>query len=115
MPEQKAHKSKDGLFVTVDGEALFRVNQAMYERGEILAAQIHSHPTTAFHSDTDDCFSLVTLRGALSVVVPDFGARGLDAIEDWAWLRLTGLATWRPLAPPDQVVVVSEPDDQGGE
>ncbi len=45
VPEQTAHGSDDGLLVTVDGNALFEINKTLYQRGQILAAQVHSHPT----------------------------------------------------------------------
>jgi hypothetical protein len=108
VPEQVGHVTDHGLLVTVDGTALFEVNKALYERGLILVAQVHSHPTDAFHSDTDDCYPLVTLEGALSVVVPDFGRDGLDAVDDWAWYRLTGEQTWTPLGAGDRVRIVRE-------
>ncbi len=73
LPEQSTMTTDSGLLVLIDGEALFRVNRAFHERGLILAAQVHSHPTSAYHSDTDDAFAMVTLIGGLSGVVPDFG------------------------------------------
>lgn len=106
VPHQVAHRLDEGLLVTVDGNALFQINKALYSRGEILAAQVHSHPTAAFHSDTDDCFSLVTLTGALSVVVPNFGRDGLGASSDWAWYRLIGEGQWSPLTAQDRITVV---------
>ena len=97
LPEQSTMATENGLLVLVDGEALFRVNRAFHERGLILAAQVHSHPTGAYHSDTDDAYAMVTLIGGLSGVVPDFGVGGLERLEDWAWYRLTGPAEWSPL------------------
>lgn len=106
MPEQTAHRTEDGLLVTVDGDALFEVNKTLYERGQVLAAQVHSHPTEAYHSDTDDCFSLVTLAGAISLVIPDFGSGGIDAAAGWAWYRLVGEGTWVLLTADDHVSIV---------
>lgn len=93
-PKQTGHRTPSGLLVTVDGSALFDVNKEFYERGEILAGQVHSHPATAYHSDTDDCFSLVTMIGALSIVVPDFAAGGLDDVANWVAYRLAGPKSW---------------------
>lgn len=101
VPEQTAHKTKDGLLVTVDGDALFRMNRAFYQSGEIAAGQVHTHPTDAYHSDTDDHFPLVTLRGALSLVIPDFAKAGRSGVERWAWYRLAGPAQWEPAADPN--------------
>ena len=106
VPDQVAHRTDDGLLVTVNGDALFQINKALYDRGEILAAQVHSHPTVAFHSDTDDCCSLVTLTGALSLVVPDFGRDGLDGLDGWAWFRLVGQGKWSPLTSEDRVTLL---------
>lgn len=106
VPDQVAHRTDDGLLVTVDGAALFQINKTLYKRDEILAAQVHSHPTVAFHSDTDDCFSLVTLAGALSLVIPHFGRDGLDGSRGWAWYRLVGEGQWSPLTSDDRITIV---------
>ena len=106
-PTQTAHKTRDGLLVTVDGGALFTINRTMYSRGEILAGQVHSHPTDAYHSGTDDHYPLVTLAGALSVVVPDFAAHAPDDIGNWAWYRLVATGDWAQLTPADRVGIVA--------
>ena len=96
VPEQRAMMTESGLLVTVEGKALFEVNKAAHTHNEILAAQIHSHPTDAYHSSTDDAFPLVTLVGALSVVVPNFGKNALRDIDLWAWYRLSKRGKWVP-------------------
>lgn len=108
VPSQLAHATDQGLLVTVDGEALFAANKSLFERGEVLAGQVHSHPTEAFHSSTDDCFSLVTLVGALSIVIPDFGRGGLEAVSDWAFYRLVGQGQWNGLDPTDRVEITGD-------
>jgi len=76
-PRQTAYKLASGLCVRVDGEELHRLNRWLFDHGEILGVQVHSHPTNAFHSPTDDTFPIVTLLGGLSIVVPDFCQNGL--------------------------------------
>lgn len=97
FPEQTMSRSDDGLLVVVDGASLFRVNRAFYAHGLTLAAQVHSHPTDAYHSDTDDTYPLMTLVGGLSAVVPDFGRGGRERLDDWAWYRLAGAREWAPV------------------
>jgi hypothetical protein len=77
VPKQSSYKTRDGLLVRVDGEALHCLNAWLYKHGEFLAVQVHAHPTGAFHSVTDDTFPIVTTVGGLSVVVPDFARRGV--------------------------------------
>jgi proteasome lid subunit RPN8/RPN11 len=96
IPAQRASATQNGLLVTVDGEALFEVNKTLHERGEILGAQVHSHPTDAYHSSTDDHFPLATLLGALSVVIPNFAREAPKDLDDWAWYRLTAYDRWEP-------------------
>lgn len=96
FPEQTTSRGEDGLLVVVEGEALFRVNRAFYGEGLTLAGQVHSHPTDAYHSDTDDAYPLMTLTGGLSGVVPDFGDGGRDRLDEWAWYRLIGPGDWAP-------------------
>jgi hypothetical protein len=45
-----------------------------------VAVQVHTHPSEAFHSATDDAFPLLFHAGFLSLVIPDFamGQVGLD-------------------------------------
>jgi hypothetical protein len=97
IPEQHALKTEGGLLVVVDGDALFKVNKDLYKQGETLGAQVHSHPTSAYHSDTDDFYPLVTLLGALSVVVPDFARHAPRDLKVWAWYRLEGYGRWAPI------------------
>jgi hypothetical protein len=94
FPEQTTSRGEEGLLVVVEGDALFRVNRAFYEHGLTLAAQVHSHPADAYHSDTDDAYPLMTLEGGLSGVVPDFGQGGRDRLDEWAWYRLIGPSEW---------------------
>lgn len=104
FPEQTTSRGEEGLLVYVDGEALFRVNRAFYEQGLILGGQIHSHPTDAYHSDTDDAYPLMTLIGGLSGVVPDFGDGGRDRLDEWAWYRLVGPREWAPLGDGTRII-----------
>lgn len=94
FPKQRTRRSTKGLLVVVSGEALFRANRAFYEREQILACQIHSHPTAAYHSETDDTYPMMTLLGGLSGVVPDFGEGGRDRLNEWAWYRLISVGQW---------------------
>ena len=77
VPKQTSSKTSQGLLVRVEGQALHELNVWLYEHNEVLAAQVHAHPTNAFHSDTDDAYPIVTELGGLSLVVPDFARRGV--------------------------------------
>jgi len=105
FPKQHASKTHDGLLVTVDGAALFEVNRTAHERGEILAAQVHSHPTDAYHSSTDDTYPLVTIVGGLSVVIPDFARHAPGDIDRWAWFRLSDAASWESAEATTQIEI----------
>lgn len=96
VPRQSATTTSHGLLVTVDGESLFEVNKMLHEKGETLGGQVHSHPTKAYHSSTDDHFPLATLLGAISVVIPDFAKHAPGDLEEWAWYRLKGYDEWVP-------------------
>lgn len=108
IPEQRAMETEHGLLVTVEGEALFQVNKAVHERNEILAAQVHTHPTSAYHSSTDDTFPLVTLVGALSIVLPDFACTAPGDIDRWAWYRLSKRVKWEPASTNTKVEIATE-------
>jgi hypothetical protein len=93
-PAQTTYRGDHGLLAAVSGEELFRINRTLSDGGLRLLAQLHSHPTDAYHSDTDDRYAIVTARGSFSIVVPDFAA-GTPAIESCAVFRLAEPGLWR--------------------
>jgi hypothetical protein len=96
VPPQNSIQSENGVGYFVTGDTLFAVNRYLSEHRLRLLAQVHSHPTEAYHSEADDAYAIVTAEGGFSVVVPYFG-RGPARIEDWAVYRLVG-AHWTRLA-----------------
>lgn len=98
VPRQTAYRLPEGLCVRVGSDELHRLNVWLFEHGERLAVQVHSHPTDAYHSETDDGFPIVTTRGGLSLVVPDFGRAGVRGAGT-ALYRL-GTAGWDKLEGP---------------
>lgn len=98
VPRQTSYRLDSGLMVRVDGLALHQLNAWLYEHQEILAIQIHAHPTEAFHSDTDDTYPIVTAEGSISIVAADFCRYGLFS-EATAVYRLDEHG-WRQLDPP---------------
>lgn len=95
VPRQTAYRLRDGLCVRVEGDELHRLNVWLFEHHEELGVQVHSHPTEAYHSETDDTYPIVAVRGGLSLVVPDFGRRGVRG-GGVAWYRL-GESGWDEL------------------
>lgn len=63
-------------------------------RGHRIAMQVHSHPGAAHHSGVDDRWPVVHRVGFLSLVVPQFGRRGLDEAHLAVFL---GGGLWRGL------------------
>lgn len=108
VPRQTAYRLESGLCVRVEGDELHRLNVWLFEHQEQLGVQVHSHPTEAYHSDTDDTYAIVTERGALSLVVPNFGREGVRG-EEVAWYRLS-IDGWNELAT-DEVKRLIELED----
>jgi hypothetical protein len=69
----------------------------LYESQLRLIGQVHSHPTQAYRSGTDDDFALATTAGCLSVVVPDFAQRPFS-LRDCAVYRLQLSGEWQSLS-----------------
>lgn len=93
VPQQQGHRTEHGLAVSVPGDELHRINIYLHRQGLRLIAQIHSHPTEAYHSDTDDRYAIATALGSLSIVVPDFAVRPF-ALNDCAVFRLSKRPWW---------------------
>lgn len=109
VPTQTAHTLPDGLCVTVHGDELHMLNRWLYQNNQTLAVQVHSHPANAFHSDTDSTYPIVTQRGGLSIVVPDFAQHGVAGprvatyrLDDRGWRPVRGRKLGRLLILNDQ-------------
>jgi hypothetical protein len=88
-PPQTSIRSLEGVGYRVSGETLFKLNLYMNESGLRLIAQIHSHPSAAYHSDADDKYAVATRQGSFSLVVPNFAA-GPASLNQWAIYQLKG-------------------------
>lgn len=82
--------------VTLD--AALRIGEEVHRRGEVLLAQIHTHPREAFHSPVDDAHPISHRRGFFSLVVPRFGA-GVRSIAQCRAYEHRGRGSWRALRP----------------
>lgn len=62
----------------------------------MIAAQVHSHPEHAFHSEADDRWAIVRHVGALSLVVPFFGLHTTEEsfTEDASVFQLSERNRW---------------------
>jgi proteasome lid subunit RPN8/RPN11 len=73
----------------------------------MIAAQVHSHPADAFHSEADNAWAIIRHEGALSLVVPEFAAhttatRFLETAKvfrhttsnEWLEVRQKEVANW---------------------
>ena len=102
VPPQTAYRTEHGCGVRVEGPALHELNVWLYTHGETLGAQVHSHPTEAFHSETDDAYAIVTSEGSISIVVADFALHGLMT-QSTAVYRLES-GHWQPFGVSVEVV-----------
>ena len=59
--------------------------------------QLHTHPRSAFLSDTDSIRPIVAVPGFISVVIPDFGFVDLADIRLWSAHEFEGSHKWREL------------------
>lgn len=99
VPPQDSIKSEEGVGYFVTSETLFALNKHLSTTGLRLLAQVHSHPTWAYHSGTDDRYCIVTVEGGISIVVPNF-AFGPTDLSKWATFRLDS-GRWKELSGKD--------------
>lgn len=109
IPAQRGLRYDTGVCVRVDSEELFRINRYLYQTGRQLVAQLHSHPTDAYHSETDDTYPIATTAGAFSLVVPDFAIRPFS-LADCAVYRLVPGEGWLEFPPPAVARVIQLTD-----
>jgi hypothetical protein len=71
-----------------------------------VKAQVHTHPSCAFHSAADDEWPIVSQPGFLSLVIPDF-ATGAASLEG-AWVgRLEADGRWLECSSASEVLALT--------
>jgi hypothetical protein len=79
VPEQKAGR----CFFHIPENAMAKLFKELCARRLMIAAQIHTHPGRAFHSEADDKWAIVRHAGALSLVIPYFARNTrLESFKD---------------------------------
>lgn len=77
-------KQENGVIeFEVESEEVHRINVMTNKKGLQLIAQIHTHPSIAFHSDTDDEGAILYLPDSLSIVIPNFGFIDKKNTDQW--------------------------------
>lgn len=77
VPTQQSYRREKRVHVRVEGDELYKLNRWLYEERQVLGVQVHTHPSDAYHSDTDNTYPIATTLGSLSIVVPNFARDGL--------------------------------------
>lgn len=76
-----------------------------------VAAQVHTHPGRAYHSEVDDEWAFVRHEGALSLVLPKFASSTMpkNFLQQVMTYRLSAQNTWElaPNAGPDAALEIS--------
>jgi proteasome lid subunit RPN8/RPN11 len=80
VPQQQPGETPNGVYVHIAGSELQRIQVDNYKKGERSVVQLHTHPGSDVEmSDLDREWEVVRHVGALSIIVPFYGRRGLDS------------------------------------
>lgn len=104
MPRQVPLKSFFSVSVTVTRDEIANVGVFLEAKQRFLFATIHTHPSSAYHSDTDDDAPLLRFDGALSIVLPDFASAPAGRLEHAAMYRHDG--GWKEVSEEDRPALI---------
>lgn len=68
----------------VDDAWLTRYWFQLARQDRAIRAQVHTHPGSAFHSETDDHWPVVSQPGFVSIVIPNFAMGTIDFMKMWS-------------------------------
>jgi proteasome lid subunit RPN8/RPN11 len=90
------HEARTDMF-HIPPAGMRKLQERLRESRMFVAAQVHSHPGKAFHSEADDRWAIVRHVGALSLVLPKFGLETTASsfLEDAKVFRLNEANAWR--------------------
>lgn len=77
FPRQIAYRSDDGVAIEIPIEEWTNLALRL-PPGQVVLAKLHTHPGTAYHSETDAANPYLNHEGAVSITVPHFAQTTLD-------------------------------------
>ncbi|MBI2412876.1 MAG: hypothetical protein HYV24_06680 [Deltaproteobacteria bacterium] len=78
VPAQQPGATLHGVYVHISGQELNRIQFDNFEKNERSIIQIHTHPSNDVQmSALDKSWEVVNHIGALSIIVPVYGKKGL--------------------------------------
>lgn len=89
--------------VKVPLEKMTEINRELYDRDQLILAQVHSHPGVARHSEVDEEKAVSFHEGFVSIVVPDFGETPVYDLRNCGVYVYTQDEQWR-LLDEDEIV-----------
>jgi hypothetical protein len=95
------------LHFNVPLDERLRLLDVISAEGELIFAQLHTHPRKAFHSEADDRLAIAKHTGAVSIVVANFGVRWTGNFLETSVNRHLGAGRWQKLRP-DEVLKLLE-------
>lgn len=79
VPAQRPGFTATGAYVHIEGHELNKIQFENFDKGERSVVQLHTHPSTnVIMSRLDLEWEVVKHVGALSIIVPSYGSRGLE-------------------------------------
>jgi hypothetical protein len=74
-----------------------RINTLLKQSNEVIIAQVHSHPGSAFHSSRDDGMPITFTIGLFSLVVPNFCKKDLKDLSELSIWEHIGKGNWQEI------------------
>jgi hypothetical protein len=105
---------REAMCSGIDSYTMAAVTDVLDPPGRILLAQVHTHPSEAFHSWTDDNFSWRS-PGFLSIVLPQYGKVSPRSHRSWSYHRCDQESRYRKLEQPEVLRVFHVVKQEGVE
>jgi hypothetical protein len=93
----KSYEEESNIHLEISDFEVMRLTQKIQDFDEFLLARVHSHPTAAYHSPSDDRGCLSGRIGMISIVIPDFAKSSPDITKAAIYERLS-VGTWRQIS-----------------
>jgi hypothetical protein len=110
FPRQIAYQGDDGVAIEIPIEEWTELALRL-PPGQFVLAKLHTHPGTAYHSETDAANPYLNHEGAVSITIPHFAQISFKNLRSCS-VNILRQGRWIEISPPEVAEMFTITEDE---